>query len=303
MIVAEEDDGEKRKTIQPRQRNGHLTSPTNPRKKFQAEYPSLQMMGHSSIELPCSPSLICIDRFDLVGSDDDEIPFWDILQAAIHPPLTNLKSLIDLLEILAVALRGTAGTDFELLRQTFEKYWVHPGPFFQSIWPTLRSLALELPSLFPGGLQVLNPSNDEIVLSRRHVACLVIHQFLCTLATPPWMTDGSPDFHIWYSSRTPHPGAVEAYLFALFRYFELLASTTESPLDSRGLNWPVTFTLRTVNSDYLTDELAMQSLTAFEVDLVPEQIIHKNEDELLGLPLGAAVISANKDVGFGRTAS
>ncbi len=47
----------------------------------------------------------------------------------------------------------------------------------------------------------------------------------------------------------------------------------------------------------------MRSLTAFEVDLVPEQIIHKNEDELLGLPLGAAVISANKDVGFGRTAS
>jgi poly(ADP-ribose) glycohydrolase len=35
----------------------------------------------------------------------------------------------------------------------------------------------------------------------RQIACLVIHQFLCTLDSLPWMQDdGSPDFHIWFGT-------------------------------------------------------------------------------------------------------
>jgi len=68
------------------------------------------------------------------------------------------------------------------------------------------------------------------------------------------MNDDSPDFHIWHSSNTPHPDVVEAYLSSLFNYFELLVSTSNSPLMYDVTFWPITFTLHNVDDDYLFDK-------------------------------------------------
>ena len=186
---------------------------------------------------------------------------------------------------------------------SFVKYWNPQERFFESIWPLLKNIALELPQLFPSGLQVLSIANNKVVLSRRQVACLVVHQFLCSLSTPSWMIDGCPDFHIWYSSQTPHPKAVEAYLFALFRYFEMLAFVDYPILTPSAYDWPITFTLRKVDADSLTTKMYSRGLSDLKVIFKVENDLVEDEDSLLGLPHGAAVISANKDVGFGCTAS
>ena len=117
------------------------------------------------------------------------------------------------------------------------------------------------------------------------------------------MRDGCPDFRIWYSSQTPHPKAVEAYLFALFRYFELLVSVNGPMFRPSALDWPIFFTLRRVDADFLTNEMCSRRLIDFKVVFKADHAPVEDEDSLLGLPHGAAVISANKDVGFGRTAS
>lgn len=254
-------------------------------------------------ELPCSPNLLCDDRFDLTDSEADEVPFWRILKAALASPLADLSGLIELLETIAVTRRGTAGTDYELLGQSFLKYWTPQERFFQSIWPALKSLALELPDLFPSGLDILSSTSCKIVLSRRQVACLVVHQFLCSLSTPSWMKDGCPDLRIWYSSQTPHPKAVEAYLFALFRYFEMIALTDSLILTPSAFAWPITFALRKVVADFLGSEVYSQRLADFEVTFQADHALVGEENGLLGLPYGAAVISANRNVGFGPTAS
>ncbi len=208
---------------------------------------NLVVMMKPRNELWCDPDLLCIDRFDLTDSDADEVPFWRVLESALEPSLISLQGLVDLLEVIAITLRGTAGTDYGFLRQSFTKYWAPQEHFVDHVWPTLKRLALELPSLFPPTLPTLSTQNKEIVLSRRQVACLIVHQFLSTLSAPRWMTDGSPDFHIWYSSDTPHPAAVEAYLFSLFHYFALLASTNRSPLIHDFTFWPITFRLHNVD--------------------------------------------------------
>lgn len=191
---------------------------------------NLVVMMKPRNELWCDPDLLCIHRFDLSDSDADEVRFWRVLESALEPSLTSLNGLVDLLGVIAITPIGTAGTDYGLLRQTFTKYWAPQEYFFDHVWPTLKRLALELPSLFPPTLPTLSTLIKEIILLRRQVACLIVHQFLCTLLAPRWMTDGSPDFHIWYSSNTPHPEAVEAHLSSLFHCFELLASTNNSPL-------------------------------------------------------------------------
>ena len=145
--------------------------------------------------------------------------FWDLFRSLLQNPLGDVNGLIELLEIIAITLRGTPGTNFGQLRQTFDKYWNSRERFFKSVWPTLRAPTLRLPLPFPSGLKTLSNKDAKIRRPRHLVACLVVHQFLCPLTPPPQMIDRGPDFQIWYSSGSPHPNVVKAYLFALFRYF------------------------------------------------------------------------------------
>lgn len=260
------------------------------------------------LQLPCALEKVCQDRFDICNSTEDEVPFWELFTHLISAPVTTINNLIDILETIAFSLRGTAGTDYQMLCETFSQYWdQQTTDYFVDIWPVLRSLALELPILFVSKrLDCMTQANNRIVLSRRQVACLVVHQFLCTLPIPQWMTDGSPDFHIWYSSATPHPEAVRAYLFSLFTYFQRLARPWEaSPLRQDVDGWPIVLHLQSVELESLKPDptQAARRLVPLELIDISQLSSQLDEEKLMGLPNGASVIFANKDVGFGRTAS
>nr|KMM72052.1 hypothetical protein CPAG_08351 [Coccidioides posadasii RMSCC 3488] len=246
--------------------------------------------------LPCSPSLVCQDRFDLLEADAWDVPFWSILKKALSLKITDSHGLIDLLQTIDVTLRGCATTDHGFL-QTFLRGMgeAAEGQFFNRVWPVLVEIALEMPSLFPEfSLPILSEQHDQVTLSRRQVACLVVHQFLCSLPSQPWPTDSSPDFRIWYSTDIRHPKAVAAYISSVFTYFGRLAGSSHGS-DSPSLlsaEWPIIFRLRTlrVHKSAILHTLPMGSY-------------HLDKPALLGIPDGACIVSANKNVGFGQSAT
>lgn len=136
---------------------------------------------------PCSPTITRQDRFDFLESDEVESPFWKILEYILNDSLesvTDVASLINVLETISVILRGEALTNYAFLQYFLD---THLGDskskksrnFFTVIWPGLVHLALELPSLFPDScIPPFNAkSTSELILSRRQVACLVVHSF------------------------------------------------------------------------------------------------------------------------------
>ena len=203
-------------------------------------------MLSSTIPLPHFPALLVVDRFDVLESTEDEVQYWQIVQKTLARPVTDTAEIVDIIETLSVTLHGhSRAPNYDLLLRVLAEQ----EDLYGSIWPTICRLALDLPSLHPTDLVVLQTGYDRIQFSRRQVASLLAHQFLCTLLFPPWMTDGSPDFSIWYCLPTPHPNAVEAYLFALFKHFSLFRDRLQE--------WPVVFTLRntqlpTIDNDGLT---------------------------------------------------
>lgn len=258
--------------------------------------------------LPNHPSLLRIDRFDLLDSDAPEVRFWDLLQVILKDKATTTSTLIDHLETIAVTLRGASNTDYGFLRTFLDEYLPSKdrNRFFEIVWPTAVALALKMPDLFPDGfIAVLSEDNPQLVLSRRQTACLVVHQFLCSLAEQPWETDSSVDFHIWFGSEVACPRTVEAYLQALFCYFERFVGDGGENSDSAVLacaveDWPITFTLRSLpeyEAQHLGD-LYDKKLMLLTVVQIPEA---SADPSVLGIPRGACVISANKNVGFGST--
>lgn len=64
--------------------------------------------------------------------------------------------------------------------------------FLNKVWPKLVSFALEMNTLFSESeMTVLSGPHEQrkIVLSRRQVACLVVHQFLGAFVGPPSETE------------------------------------------------------------------------------------------------------------------
>lgn len=243
----------------------------------------------------------------MLDTDEWEVPFWLILERALSTEVTDCEGLVDLLQTVDVTLRGKATTDYGFLESFLkDKGSVEERQFFGNTWPVLVDLALDMPRLFPeGSLPVLSEQNCEVVLSRRQIACLVVHQFLCSLPSQSWVTDSSPDFRIWYSGDSRHPEIITAYLSALFVYFDRLAGHgSDSPCPPLlSAEWLVTFTLRALGKH--PDDI-IQSLP-MECALIPMTITCQSTistaPALLGLPDGACVISANKNVGFGQTAT
>jgi poly(ADP-ribose) glycohydrolase len=283
--------------------------------------------------LPSSPTLCRQDRFDVTGSGEFEVRFWDILNAILrdhsgtnsNAPPSDVSSLIDVLETISVSLHGSSTSDYGFLRE----FWAsHFSPddntgtenlFFRETWPVLVRLALETPSLFPDGrLPFLSaskadlPSENEVFtsvarLSRRQVACLAIHQFLCSLPLQPWHTESFVDLRVWYSSSsgTRHQGAVHAYLTALFTYFDRLKPSRDGQqsylLSYAVEDWPISFALVSLTPKHtgnLISSLKECPLTTLEVPYLPQPSI---VPDLLGLSDGACVISANKCFGYGPT--
>ncbi|BCS28398.1 uncharacterized protein APUU_61446A [Aspergillus puulaauensis] len=264
--------------------------------------------------LPSSASLRRVDRFCLVDYNDDEVPFWDLLTAILRSelaPIKDIPSLLEALEMIAVTLRGTAaGVDFSLLQEFMSRRYIdNCAPnFFRDIWPVVVDLALEMPNLFPEGLlpSLSSTGITQIVFSRKQVACLVIHQFLCSLPPHPWSTESFVDLSPWYSiASNVHRGAVDAYLTALFTYFERIVSYAKENTQTAHFEtneWPITFSMRTMTNEDIHriqgDQAKGTVLSATRVEVVnlPES---QTTPRLLGLSDGACVIAANKCFGYG----
>lgn len=265
-----------------------------------------------SFVLPCSPSILRLDRFDFVPSEEPEVPLWQILSCILAESLNSVadsSSLIDTLETISVVVHGEAARNYVFLQEFLDNYLTTSTPgsskFFTSTWPHLVGLALELPSLFPSHSipPLKSDETSQIILSRRQAACLVVHQFLCSLPAHPWQTDSFVNLSPWYSvGEGMHQGAVKAYLTALFTYFEAVAaSEPEGGILHHSMeDWPIIFALVVMPDDQSRTLIcnAPASLSSLTVLQLPTQ---STDIASLGLPDGACVISANKSVGFGAT--
>lgn len=263
--------------------------------------------------LPCAPSIRRQDRFDLVSSDEPDLPFWRILTSILTGSLDSPAepaSIIDVLETISVTLHGQSNTGYAFLRQFLQDYLdvstTRSTRFSTLIWPGIVHLALELPTLFQDSCIPFSQGHgpDRIILSRRQVACLVIHQFLCSLPAHPWQTESFIDLSPWYSTGgSMHPGAVKAYLTALFAYFEaiFLPSPNGVIIQYSVDDWPLIFTLNTITDEEAQALLSKTSAPPFSRLEVVELPHHSTEPRYLGLAGGACVISANRCVGFGAT--
>ncbi|KPM42550.1 hypothetical protein AK830_g3990 [Neonectria ditissima] len=262
----------------------------------------------SSFILPNSPSCRVLDRFsDLpenIAVDEDgagRIPFWPLLRHLLQQPIDAAPQLIDRLQTIAANAEGSDGGDYGFLKEFLADDTFAAQDFFGSTWPNLRDIAVDLPVYFPTGqLDLLEPGRP-LCLSRGQVACLVIHEFMCS-AVPQGHDGWYQDFGIWYASGQRHPVAVQMYLTALFSYFaslpgaQALMSDHEATLeDPRRC---VTYTL------HQQDETSLDgvALGAVHVDYLDNYNAESHLPEVQG-PNGAVVVSANKVVGFGQSAT
>lgn len=258
--------------------------------------------------LPFSPEYKCTDRFSLHPTGDQaedengQVPFWPVLEAILCRPVNSTTGLVDILDTISVILRETSqpAGDYELLIDAIATSFDTAEVFFAKVWSRIVDIALQMPVLFQNGrIPVLSRENYSLPFSRRQIACLVVHQFLRTLSLPPFRDDdGTHDFGIWYSSQQRHPVAVRGYLRALMLYFgDVLCD--EKTMDG----WVVEYSLHSLPENY--DEISAQDRPLSELKVV----VVETYDTLPGsLGVGdgdgqAVVISANRVVGFGQSAT
>lgn len=251
--------------------------------------------------LPNSPQVRCLDRFSILGDDlegdDGLVPLWPLLQSVLSGKVNSTSGVIDVLDTISNCIRGSSGWsgNYGMLKQVIDNF----GPsFFTLIWPNIMQFALKLTESFPTGKLEHLGSGGRVRLSRGQVGCLVAHQFLCTLPAPSWRDDFY-DFSIWYDSSQRHPKAVEMYLTALFTYFERL-NAVDASVDLEVVEY-------SLHASSLKDIPAIgprnnSPLTQATVVNVPDYSTEQQELLCQGRD-GAVVVSANKDIGFGQSAT
>ncbi|KAL9468596.1 hypothetical protein ACSS6W_010290 [Trichoderma asperelloides] len=254
--------------------------------------------------LPTSPSRRCLDRFSLLDTEgrDGLVAFWPLLEHILTQPVNSPSQLIDVLDTIAHANYGSSGVanDYGTLREVVEQ---HGDTFFLQLWPTIVQLALMLPDCFPAQkIPVLRPG-EKLCLTTKEVACLVAHQFLCTFQCPPWR-EGYHDFGVWYGSGQRHPQAVLMYLTALFSYFEESSAESWTRSSETSVDIEVEFSLHAfdgpeTSSAWKWDESRLGRLT-----IVPlERFCTEPQEAAYQGHSSAAVVSANKDIGYGQSAT
>ncbi|KAL7948479.1 poly glycohydrolase domain-containing protein [Trichoderma barbatum] len=256
------------------------------------------------VVLPCSPSWRCLDRFSLLDEEGEDgmVAFWPLLRHILQQSVSTPAQLIDLLDTIANTNYGSSGAagDFGTLREAVEQYG---DTFFSRLWPTIARLSLMLEDHFPAGIiPVLRPG-EKLSLTRDATACLVAHQFLCTFRCPAWR-DGHYDFGIWYGSGQRHPQAVRMYLTALFQYFEELSDGSRTPIPESFVDSGVEYSLHAPDglgdpADGKWDRVRLGRLNVVHVQTFSteqQELAYQGRD-------GAVVVSANKDIGFGQSAT
>ncbi|KAL2205668.1 hypothetical protein CC79DRAFT_1055383 [Sarocladium strictum] len=260
-------------------------------------------MRPESYLLPNSTTNRRLDRFSLLDDehegDDGLVSFWSLFESILKSKIASSGQLIELLDTISNIIRESSGTagDYGTLRGAVDSF----GPdFFSDIWPKIVHHGLQLSTYFPEGrLEILQPGSI-LEFTEVQVATLVAHQFLCTLDCPPWR-DGYFDFSIWYSSAQRHPDAAQMYLRAVFEYFR--------QLDEPGQWSDAPSLVKVVYSMHAQSETSLQTRKTEHVQLQPMhiQIVDYYDTRLQELSYqtknGAVVISANKDIGFGQSAT
>ncbi|KAL1608508.1 hypothetical protein SLS60_003450 [Paraconiothyrium brasiliense] len=244
--------------------------------------------------LPSCPTITTQDRFGLLDADTPSVPFWSVLSALLTPPVGSLPAFLEILEIIAVELRGTAPPDYNTLRSCLQ---AREAELLNTIWPKVKELALDMPRLFPmHRLPVLKDGGaGKVELSREQVGCLVAHQLLSTLAAPLWQ-DGFQNFEIWYQGEQPHVSAPEIYITAVLDYFAQIATAVKRP------EWTVTYELSSQSEPFDHGMLQDRMKELGDIELRPMSE-KTSESESLGTSGNAVVISANRFIGFGRSAT
>lgn len=254
--------------------------------------------------LPASPSRRCLDRFSILDEEDTDglVAFWPLLERILSRPVNTLAQLIDVLDTIAHVNCSSPGAanDYGMLGEAVEQ---HSDAFFTRLWPTIVQLALMLPDLFPARKIPVLQARKKLCLTTKEVSCLVAHQFLCTYQPPPWR-EGYHDFSIWYGSGQRHPQAVRMFLTALFSYFDEFSA--ESRMKNLGMSGdshvefslhafdgPETFLAGELNQSRL-ERLTVVHLEKFSTE--PQEAAYQGHN-------GAVVVSANKDIGFGQSAT
>ncbi|KAI5467695.1 hypothetical protein BGZ63DRAFT_410587 [Mariannaea sp. PMI_226] len=257
-----------------------------------------------------SQSCRVLDRFsdlpDDIDADEDEhgrITFWPLLQHLLYRPISSTGQLIEVLQTIGANAESTPDNDFAFLKQfLLSGKGVQIEEFLNSIWPNLRDIASDLPDYFPDGQLNLLEAGHTSKLSRGQVACLVIHQFLCS-AVPQRHDDGYQDFGLWYNSGQRHPAAVEMYLTALFAYFSTLPDAGALLQEHQsGRSNDDTFVTYTLHKQAENPCLEGIPLGPVQVDYLADHTTDSHQAEVQG-PHGAAVVSANKVIGFGQSAT
>lgn len=247
--------------------------------------------------LPSSPSITTQDRSGLLDSDTLDVPFWSVLSALLTPPTTSIPAFLDILETIAVELRGTSLPDYVTLKACL----LERKTDFLSLWPRIAALALSMPRLFPEHrLPILKEGGvQKLEMSREQVGCLVAHQFLGTLANPVWQ-EGFQNFDIWYPGEQPHERAPGIYISAVLEYFEKVLGPAGKKKEM--VEWKITYELVSRGAEGGRGSADGEGVELGEIDLVPMSE-HTGAAEFLGTEGNAVVISANKFVGFGRSAT
>ncbi|KAH8180111.1 poly (ADP-ribose) glycohydrolase (PARG) domain-containing protein [Sarocladium implicatum] len=249
--------------------------------------------------LPTSETLRCLDRFSLLPDEaegeDGLVHFWDMLVAIIQEPVNSPQKAVEVLDTIGNCLRESSGVagDFGTLKTAIEETG---EKFYSRIWPSIVEAALAMPQLFSSGrIEVLDATaSSKLRFSRSQARCLVAHQFLCTFQAPTWRDDYY-DFSIWYDSAQRHPTAVRMYLAALFSYFEIPGNLDDD-------DDVVEYTLRatpvpsTVEIQDKTPLLPASVIVQSQYSTEPQEHNYQGKQ-------GAVVVSANKDIGFGQSAT
>lgn len=259
--------------------------------------------------LPNSSTQRCLDRFSILDLDEDaegKVPFWPLLVETLKQPVTTAVQLVDVLDTVSNILRASSGDagDYGTLRAEVQR--IEPK-FFQDLWPKIVREALLMPEYFPSGSIPVLQSGGKVEMSRGHAACLVAHQFLCSLQCPPWR-DGYFDFSIWYKSDQRHPAAVEMYLAAFFHYFDTLegplGSLENTTTGSDGSEGAIVYSHQVLDAHKLSP---ISEWSKFERSLLKIMQVEHYSTQLQEFTYqgshGAVVVSANKHIGFGQSAT
>lgn len=238
---------------------------------------------------------------DHYEGDDGQVALWEVLLNLLGREITDWPGLLDLLETISTTIRGSsaAAGDYGTLQSAIE---IEPD-FFSDTWPAIVRFALALPSCFSAGILGQLLPGDTVTLTRNECASLVAHQFLCSVE--PQRADFY-DFSIWYDSNQRHPAAIAAYLKGLFAYFRLRGKEKPAELDSEVIN----YTLASADLSTSADARGVlaplrwseSKLLKIQVTDVPSHSTTFLELEYQGSD-GAVVISSNKDIGFGQSAT